>query len=105
MTTEDRPLDRDAENELKALEAGLAGRPVDAELAEFAELAADLKANRPKPDELFAAELDQAVADGFPPEWSDDSARRPGRGYFGGIAERFGGVVARFLAVLNFEVR
>ena len=91
MSTEDRPLDPTAENELKALEAGLAGRPVDAELAEFAELAASLKAGRPKPDELFTAELDQAVADRFPPEWSNDPARRPGRGFFSRIAERFGG--------------
>ncbi len=73
------------------MEAGLAGRPVDAEFAEFAELAADLKAGRPKPDEVFAADLDRAVADGFPPEWSEDPSRRPGRGFFGRIAERFGG--------------
>jgi hypothetical protein len=91
MSTEDRTLDTKAEDELKAMEAGLAGRPVDAEFAEFAELAADLKAGRPKPDEVFAAELDRAVADGFPPEWSDDAARRPDRGLFGRIAERFGG--------------
>ncbi len=91
MSTEDRTLDTKAEGELKAMEAGLAGRPVDAEFAEFAELAAELKAGRPKPDELFAAELDQAVADRFPPEWSEDSSRRPGRGFFGRMAERFGG--------------
>ncbi len=91
MSTEDRTLDTKAEDELKAMEAGLAGRPVDAEFAEFAELAADLKAGRPKPDEVFAADLDRAVADGFPPEWSDDAARRPDRGFFGRIAERFGG--------------
>ncbi len=91
MSTEDRTLDTKAEGELKAMEAGLAGRPVDAEFAEFAELAAELKAGRPKPDELFAADLDRAVADGFPPEWSEDPSRRPGRGFFGRIAERFGG--------------
>jgi hypothetical protein len=91
MNTENRPLDQDAENELKALEAGLAGRPVDAELAEFAELASSLKAGRPTPDPLYTDELDQAVTDGFPPDWSADPERPAGRGFFGRFVERFGG--------------
>jgi len=90
MAADNRPLTPAEERELKALEAGLAGKPVDADLADFAALAADLKATRPQPDELFAAELDQAVADGFPPEWSADSSRPPEQGFFSRLASRIG---------------
>lgn len=92
MTTDDRPLDQNAENELNALEAGLEGRPVDAEFAEFAELAAALKAGRPVPDPRYAEELDMAVADGFPPDWASDPERPSGRGFFGRLVEKLGGV-------------
>lgn len=101
MATDNTPLTPAEERELKALEAGLAGRPVDADLADFAALAADLKATRPQPDELYAAELDQAVADGFPPEWSADSSRPPAQGHFARLASRVGFGRARFAPIAS----
>jgi hypothetical protein len=90
MATDHRPLNQAEERELKALEAGLAGKPVDADLAELAALAADLNAGRPQPDPLFAAELDQAVTDGFPPEWSVGRSRRRRQGFFGRLGSSLG---------------
>jgi len=90
MANDQRPLDPAEERELKALEAGLAGKPVDADLADFAQLACDLKATRPQPNELYAAELDQAVADGFPPDWSAGEARPPRPGRLTRLASRIG---------------
>jgi hypothetical protein len=63
---EDETLTPEAERELEALEAALAGRPVDPELAELAELARELRAERPRPRTEFSAELDERAGAGFP---------------------------------------
>jgi hypothetical protein len=52
--------------ELAALDDALAGRPVDPDLADLAELAVAVRDERPAPDPAFARELDQRVERGFP---------------------------------------
>lgn len=64
--------DPQAERELEAIDDALAGRPVDADLAGWAELAEMLRGERPEPDDGWSAELDERVSERFP--------RRPGSG-------------------------
>src|SRR3954469_18999089 len=52
--------------ELAALDDALAGRPVDPDLADLAELAILLRDERPAPDPAFARSLDERVRRGFP---------------------------------------
>ena len=52
--------------ELEAVDAALAGRAVEPDLADVAELARALQAERPAPAAGFAAKLDARVAAGFP---------------------------------------
>jgi hypothetical protein len=58
-------LDPQVERELAALEAALAGRPVDPDLAEIGALASDLRRLRPEPRPEFTADLDAEAAAGF----------------------------------------
>jgi hypothetical protein len=58
---------RDVERELAAVDAALAGKAVEHELAELAELAVALQAERSRPSAGFAAELDARLRAGFPP--------------------------------------
>jgi hypothetical protein len=52
--------------ELAALDAALAGEPVEPDLADLAELSALLREERPEPDPTFARALDDRVTRGFP---------------------------------------
>jgi Domain of unknown function (DUF4349) len=52
--------------ELEAVDAALAGRPVDPEHAELAELALLLRDDKPQPSPAWALQLDRRVRDGFP---------------------------------------
>jgi hypothetical protein len=52
--------------ELAALDDALAGRPVDPDLTDLAELAVALRDDRPASDPAFARELDTRVERGFP---------------------------------------
>ena len=52
--------------ELAALDDALAGRPVDPDLADLAELAALVRDERPVPDPAFASSLDERAKRGFP---------------------------------------
>ncbi len=79
-------LDPEIERELEALEAALAGKPVDPDLSDLAELASDLRGIRPSPRPQFAAELDSAAAAGF-------GGRRSGR--LSGFAGRLGAIPPR----------
>lgn len=85
----DERLTTEQERELRAMEAGAEGRPVEADLTELAQLAHDLAATRPTAAPRFAERLDRAVEDSFPPEWTwagaddpraGDPAHRRGRG-------------------------
>ena len=53
--------------ELAALDDALAGRPVDPDLADLAELATLVRDERPAPDPAFASSLDERARRGFPP--------------------------------------
>ena len=52
--------------ELAALDDALAGRPVDPDLADLAELAILVRDERPAPDPAFANSLDERARRGFP---------------------------------------
>ena len=52
--------------ELAALDDALAGRPVDPDLADLAELAVLVRDERPAPDPAFARSLDARARRGFP---------------------------------------
>jgi len=52
--------------ELAALDDALAGRPVDPDLLDLAELAALVRDERPVPDPAFASSLDERAKRGFP---------------------------------------
>jgi uncharacterized protein DUF4349 len=58
--------DPDIERELAAVDAALAGQPVDADLTELAGLVLAVHAERPRPRAQFAEKLDARVAAGFP---------------------------------------
>jgi hypothetical protein len=66
MRRPDDTLDPQVERELAALDAALAGEPVDPDLAELAELALAARAARPEISSEFAARLDGRAAAGFP---------------------------------------
>jgi Domain of unknown function (DUF4349) len=62
---DDTPLDPEIVAQLDAIDATLAGEPVDPQYAELAELALLLQAERPAAGAGFARELDQRVARRF----------------------------------------
>jgi Domain of unknown function (DUF4349) len=72
------PLEPEVEAALEAIDATLAGEPVDPEHAELAELSLILRCERPLVPEAFAATMDARVRDRFGPLDDDDggSARR-----------------------------
>ena len=90
MRTAD-PLEPEVEAALEAIDATLAGDPVDPEHAALAELALILRADRPAVDEPFAVAMDARVRDRFAqpsrhrartPTSARRTARRwPGRGW------------------------
>ena len=61
----DEPLDPQVERELEAIDRALAGRPVDPDLQELAELAALVAGERPEPAPEWSAELDERAAARF----------------------------------------
>jgi hypothetical protein len=62
---DDAPMDPDLAAELHAIDATLAGEPVDPQYAELAELALLLADDRPTADPVFAHTLDERVAGRF----------------------------------------
>ncbi|MCO5316704.1 MAG: DUF4349 domain-containing protein [Solirubrobacterales bacterium] len=83
----DHTLTPEQERELRAIEAGAEGRPVDADLTDFSTLAADLVEARPEPRPDFTTRLDRAVADSFPADWLDEAEAEEAAGTAGGGAE------------------
>jgi Domain of unknown function (DUF4349) len=65
MRRSDPPITPEVERELDAIDAALAGEPVDPALAEIAELTVLLAGDAPRPDRSFAALLDERVAERF----------------------------------------
>src|SRR4051794_40300497 len=64
--TADDALTPQARRELEAMEAALAGRPVEPELTELGVLALALRDGRPQPRPAFTRDLDARAAAGFP---------------------------------------
>jgi hypothetical protein len=60
------PADAQLERELEAIDAALEGRPVPADLSDWADLALALQDERPEIDPSFAQRLDNRAAAGFP---------------------------------------
>ncbi len=107
--TDDFKLDPAIAAQLDAIDATLAGEPVDPEHAELAELALLLAAGRPQIDDGFARSLDERVERRFPGRAADRrSAAAPARplrrwwsgSLFGPIAGLSAGVVGVLVAVV-----
>jgi hypothetical protein len=64
---DDDQLDPQVAAELRAIDAALAGDPVDPRFAELAELALLVREDRPAADASFMASLDERAARGFAP--------------------------------------
>jgi hypothetical protein len=82
----EEPPGPDAERGLAAVDAALAGRPVDADFDELATLARELVDERELPDPEFAARLDRWAADGFPSGRSPDPRTGDGGSEASGLA-------------------
>jgi hypothetical protein len=78
---DDTPLDPEIAASLEAIDATLAGEPVDPAHAAIAELALLLRDERPRPSADYARRLDQRVAERFAPVQpvGEDRPRRPRR--------------------------
>jgi hypothetical protein len=85
------PLDPEIERELEALDRALAGEAVDPDLDAVAELALELRAERPEPSAETEAALDQLAANGYPPRASDRLGRASRRASTAFGALRAGG--------------
>jgi hypothetical protein len=72
-------MDPSTRRELEALDAALAGRPVDPSDEELASLAVALREERPLPRPEFALDLDLRARDGFPEAEAARPAPRPKR--------------------------
>src|SRR5690348_3944471 len=96
MRRTEQPLDPEIVAPLDAIDATLAGEPVDAEYAELAELALLLAADRPRVDAAFAARLDGRVESRFAgPRGEGKASGRPQRSWtFGPLAGIAGAAVA-----------
>jgi hypothetical protein len=69
------PLDPEVERELEAIVRALAGEPVDPDLEVLAQLALELRSERPEPTAEAEAELDALAAASFPPRTSERLGR------------------------------
>ena len=65
LRNRDEPLDPRVERELDAVDRTLAGREVDPELNDWAELTALLSEERPETSPDWSEELDRRAAEGF----------------------------------------
>ena len=99
------PLDLPIVDELDAIEATLAGDPVEPRFAELAEMALLIRADRPEPTPEFTGRLDATIASGL--EGLGPRARREAPAPAGGPTRRsrrsrllFGGGLAAALAAL-----
>src|SRR5436305_11276560 len=76
MKRTDEPIDPQMAAQLDAIDATLAGDPVDPEHAELAELALMIAAERPQVEPPFGAALDQRVARRFEARQPSAASRR-----------------------------
>src|SRR2546423_1096455 len=87
-------LDPQVSAELDAIDAALAGDPIDPEHAEPAELALLLVQERPEPSDVFVRNLDERLAAGGP-------ARAPRRRWWPTVAASAAGLAAAAAAVVG----
>ena len=99
---DEQPLDPEVAETLDAIDATLAGEPVDPRFAEIAELALLLTAERPQPAPAFAASLDQRVARRFAPDPAAGPPRR--RRTRWALSPAWGGGIVAAAAVLVVAV-
>jgi hypothetical protein len=101
---DENPIDPEIAAQLGAIDATLAGEPVDPEHAELAELALLLAAEKPAPAPEFARSLDQRVQRRFVPLADGDFAvaagRRWHRSWLGPLAALSTATVAVVVAVV-----
>jgi hypothetical protein len=72
------PATPDTDRELRAIDAALAGRPVDAEHAELAELVREVRDGAPPISPAFETRLERRVLSGFPRKPGGRTRRRGG---------------------------
>ena len=77
LRDEEMPLDPEIERDLEAIDRALAGFEARPGQEDLAELALELRAERPVPGSLFAAELDDWAAAGFQPRYSATDDQQP----------------------------
>ncbi len=75
MSRRDTPLPQDVARELAALDAALAGDPVEPDLAGLAAFAVQVRDARPRPDAGVVARLDERAAAGFAPRPAEQTPR------------------------------
>jgi hypothetical protein len=91
----DEPLDPEVERELAAIDAALAGEPVDADFDRVATLARDLRDERELPTPEFSARLDRWAAEGFPAGREPDPRTRTGASPLASLRERLAAIPGR----------
>jgi hypothetical protein len=95
-TADDFPVGPEVGAALAAIDATLAGEPVDPSHAELAELALILAAERPQPTAAFAAAMDRRVAARF----AGEGRRRRGRRWLFGPAAGLAAAMAVVVVVV-----
>jgi hypothetical protein len=97
---DDTPIDPQVQAELDAIDATLAGEPVDPEYAELAELALLVAAERPVPRDEFLASLDERVERRFAS--AGGGAARGGRRWWApwGRSSMWGGAAVALTAAV-----
>ncbi len=96
MRRTDEPVDPEILAQLDAIDATLAGEPVDPEYAELAELALLLRADRPRVPDAFASTLDERARNRF---MAPPAGKRPRR-WFAPLAGLSAAAVAAVVAVV-----
>jgi hypothetical protein len=97
---DDSPPDPDVLEAIEAIDATLAGEPVDPRHAELAELALLLQAERPRPSDEFARSLDRRVEARFARRPSAAAKPRPARAKRWALLPAAGVVAAVAIAVV-----
>jgi len=96
------PLTPEQARELDAVDRAIAGEPVEFELRELEDLVRDVRATAPEMSPAFAARLEQALQDGFPPslERGPVSVSRPWRGRRWMLLPALGSLAAVLVALV-----
>ncbi|MGH2885245.1 MAG: hypothetical protein ACRDPA_21500, partial [Solirubrobacteraceae bacterium] len=100
----DEPIDPEIAAALDAIDAVLAGDPVDAEYAELAEVALLLSAERPPVPPALASSMDQRVSRRFTPIASEAPKRPRGRRIPKGFWEASGALAAGVAVIVGIVI-